>query len=106
MIRPAVSLRDGLDNGKSFDPLMTQRGLSTGFDGWVGTCDGANDSQQVPILDSSALPVSISCGDPKFPPNHQAVAIPPSSISFPAQEHFGFHAIHVALVGECVCARC
>jgi hypothetical protein len=57
-------------------------------------------------LDTRALPVSISCGDPKFPPNLHAGAIPPGSLSVPAQEHFGFLAIRVALVGECVFARC
>src|SRR4029079_16006577 len=57
-------------------------------------------------LDSSALPVSILCGDPKFPPIQHAGAIPPGSLSVPAQEHFGFHALRVVPVGECVFAHC
>ena len=41
-------------------------------------------------LDTRALPVSILCGDPKFPPSQHAGAIPPGSLSVPTQEHFGF----------------
>jgi hypothetical protein len=57
-------------------------------------------------LDTRALPVSILCGDPKFPPSQHAGAIPPGSLSVPAQEHFGFYALPVVPVSECVFAGC
>ena len=56
--------------------------------------------------DTRALPVSILCGDPKFPPIQHAGAVPPRSVSVPAQEHFGFHALRVVPVSECVFAGC
>jgi hypothetical protein len=69
-------------------------------------CGGCTRSKKPLSLDSSALPVSIFCGDPKFPPSQHAGAVPPGSLSVPAQEHFGFRALHVVPVGECVFARC
>jgi len=57
-------------------------------------------------VDKHALPVSILCGDPKFPSGQHAGAIPPGSLSVPAQEHFGFYALHVVPVSERVFAGC
>ena len=54
--------------------------------------------------DTRALPVSILCGDPEFPPIQHAGAVPPGSVSVPAQEHLGFHALRVVPVSECVFA--
>jgi hypothetical protein len=56
--------------------------------------------------DTHALPVSIFCGDPEFPPIQHAVAVPPGSLVIPAQEHFGFDALHVVPVRERVFAGC
>ena len=53
-----------------------------------------------------ALPVSIFCSDPKFPPIQHAGAIPPGSLVIPAEEHFGFYALHVVPVRERIFAGC
>ena len=53
-----------------------------------------------------ALPVSIFCSDPKFSPVQHAGAIPPGSLVIPAQEHFGFYALHVVPVRERIFAGC
>src|SRR5262249_40188526 len=50
---------------------------------------------------TSALPGSLEFGDLELVTGHQAVAIPPGSISIPAREHFGAHASHIVRVGEC-----
>src|SRR5436305_8151944 len=57
-------------------------------------------------LEPHALPVSILCGDPEFPARQHAGAVPPGSLSVPAQKHLGFHALPVVPVGECIFARC
>src|SRR5262249_32264638 len=57
-------------------------------------------------LSLSCVPVSILGGDPEFPPDQHAGAIPPGSSPIPAREHLGFYALHVVPVGERVSAGC
>src|ERR1700744_3813506 len=52
------------------------------------------------------LSASFELGDLELAAGHQAVAIPPGSISIPPRKHFGAHAPLVARVGKCVRARC
>jgi hypothetical protein len=42
----------------------------------------------------------------KLPAGGHAATKPPDFISLQAQVHFGVQALQVALVGECVSARC
>jgi hypothetical protein len=63
-------------------------------------------SSPLSSLDTHALPVSILRGDAEFPPGQHAGAIPPGSLPVPAQEHFGFYALRVVPVSECVFAGC
>jgi len=52
----------------------------------------------------TALSVFVFSSKPEFPTSQHASAIPPGPVSVPAQEHLGFHALHVVAVRECVFA--
>jgi hypothetical protein len=96
-VRSATGRNNSVVNGWPVLNHRRCRGIADAFEA------RSNASFSCPL---SCVPVSILCGDPEFPASKHTGASPPGSLAFPAYEHFGFHALHVILVGERVFAGC